>query len=270
MSRHGAEIRGLRRLARDRDREPSIRRNQSNISHMPQLFHLPERAYTCVSSPYSASVARSNLTHSYLIPGKNGSLKPGERLLNYVWYCNYAANSPEFHNLMTDTEGHHHRITMPMGKMRPEVYARQKAYADKILPAAFAEVVRLTQQPFVQCITDASAPRAVFFDVSSLAFIPAHLDNGYWRLEWLTQQSTPLTYLRATSSWPATLCAPSAPTSARAPTKPPCMLSFCAAPSHTTTFHQTPKTTKLYSAPAAKPTHSPSKPTSPKSCGTPR
>ncbi|KAL8894991.1 MAG: hypothetical protein Q9207_008345 [Kuettlingeria erythrocarpa] len=100
----------------------------------------------------------------YLIPGKNGSLKPGERLLNYVWYRNYAADSPELHDLMTDTQGRRHRVTMPMGKLRPEISAQQKAHADKILPAAFAEVVRLTKHPFVQCITDASAPRAVFFD----------------------------------------------------------------------------------------------------------
>ncbi|KAI4142319.1 MAG: hypothetical protein LQ341_003250 [Variospora aurantia] len=99
----------------------------------------------------------------YLIPGKNGSLKSGERLLNYVWYCNYAANSHELRNLMTDTEGHYHRVTMPMGKIRPEACARQMVYADKILPTAFAEVVRSNKQPFVQCITDAAAPQAVFF-----------------------------------------------------------------------------------------------------------
>ncbi|KAI4161553.1 MAG: hypothetical protein L6R39_000043 [Caloplaca ligustica] len=99
----------------------------------------------------------------YLIPGKDGSLKSGERLLNYVWYCNYAIDSPELSNLMTDTEGHRHRVTMPMGKLRPEVCAEQKLYAEKVLPAAFTEVVWMTTQPFVQCITDVSAPKAVFF-----------------------------------------------------------------------------------------------------------
>lgn len=66
---------------------------------------------------------------------------------------------------MTDTEGHCHRITMPMDKMRPEVCAQHKLNADRLLPSAFAEVVRATSQPFVQCITEASAPKAVFFDV---------------------------------------------------------------------------------------------------------
>lgn len=137
-----------------------------------------EGIYLCKFN-YVACTTRSNLTSSYLIPGKNGSLKSGERLLNYVWYCNYAANSPELRNLMTDTEGHYHRITMPRGKMRPEVCAQQMVHAEKILPAAFAEVVRSTKQPFVQCITEAAATQAVFFDVSSLAFTynPLHTGN---------------------------------------------------------------------------------------------
>ncbi|KAI4241562.1 MAG: hypothetical protein L6R40_004542 [Gallowayella cf. fulva] len=100
----------------------------------------------------------------YLIPGDNGSMKPGERLLNYVWYCNYAANSPELSDLMTDTEGHRHRITMPIGKMRPDVFTRQKLHGERVLPAPYAEVVQKTAQPFVQCITDVSARKAVFFE----------------------------------------------------------------------------------------------------------
>ena len=100
-----------------------------------------------------------------MIPGKTGSLLRGERLLNYVWYCNYAADSPEFVNLMTDIDGHRHRITMPIGKMRPEMWSAQKEFATEVLPAAFAEIVLKTEQPLVQCITDVSAPKAVHFNV---------------------------------------------------------------------------------------------------------
>ena len=172
MPRHGAKIRRLRRVARNHYRESNIRRNQSTVSQIRQLLHIPRRAYSCVSSlNVVLSAARFNLNYSYLIPGKNGSLRPGERLLNYVWYWNYAANSPELRDLMTDTEGHHHRVTMPMGKIRPEVCVRQRTYADKVLPVAFAELVRSTKNPFIQCITDVSAPRAVFFDVSPLAVL---------------------------------------------------------------------------------------------------
>lgn len=101
----------------------------------------------------------------YTIPGKKGSLQPGQRLFNYVWYCNYPDGSRECANLMTDIEGHKHRITMPMGKMRPEVWSAQKKYAREILPAPIAELVEKTKQPFVQCITDVFAPKAVHYEV---------------------------------------------------------------------------------------------------------
>lgn len=100
----------------------------------------------------------------YTIPGKNGSLDEGERLLNYVWYCNYPEDSQEHVDLMTDNENHRHRVTMPMGKMRDEAWTAQKAYAQQILPAPFAEIVLKTQQPFVQCITDVNTPRACHLD----------------------------------------------------------------------------------------------------------
>ena len=56
---------------------------------------------------------------------------------------------------------------MPMGKMRPEVWSAQKEYAKGLLPAPFSELVVKTAQPFVQCITDVSAPKAVHFEVNS-------------------------------------------------------------------------------------------------------
>ena len=84
-----------------------------------------------------------------------------------MWYCNYTEDSPEYVNLLTDIDGHKHRITMPMGKMRPEVWFAQKDYAKGLLPAPFAELVEKTAQPFVQCITDVSAPKAVHFEVNT-------------------------------------------------------------------------------------------------------
>ncbi|CZT44924.1 uncharacterized protein RSE6_05177 [Rhynchosporium secalis] len=36
---------------------------------------------------------------AYLIPGKNGSISPGSRLMNWVWYYNYPLDSPEYLDL---------------------------------------------------------------------------------------------------------------------------------------------------------------------------
>ncbi|CZR59540.1 related to 2-polyprenyl-6-methoxyphenol hydroxylase and related FAD-dependent oxidoreductases [Phialocephala subalpina] len=101
---------------------------------------------------------------SYLIPGENGSLEPGKRLINWVWYCNYPADSPEYKDLMTDSDGHFHHTTMPVGKIQDQLWTQQKEHAKDVLPAAFSELVCATKMPFVQAITDVISPQASFFN----------------------------------------------------------------------------------------------------------
>ena len=101
---------------------------------------------------------------SYVIPGENGSLEPGKRLINWVWYCNYPEESTAFKELMTDSDGKHHYITLPVGKMRKDILQGQREYARKVLPPQFADIVGDTKQPFIQAITDVISPRNSFFD----------------------------------------------------------------------------------------------------------
>jgi 2-polyprenyl-6-methoxyphenol hydroxylase-like FAD-dependent oxidoreductase len=98
---------------------------------------------------------------AYTISGKNGTTTPGKRLLNWVWYVNYAEDSQEHVELMTDKEGKRHHVTLPPGGIRDEVWEKQKARAENMLPPQFAELVGKTEVPFVQAITDVVAPAAV-------------------------------------------------------------------------------------------------------------
>ncbi|KAL8752707.1 MAG: hypothetical protein Q9184_005653 [Pyrenodesmia sp. 2 TL-2023] len=99
----------------------------------------------------------------YTIPGENGSLEPGRRLLNYVWYTNMAADSSDFQQAMTDTAGRQHHHTLPIGKMRSQVWEKQRKLAHQILPPPFAELVDKTTQPFISAISDIDVGQAVFF-----------------------------------------------------------------------------------------------------------
>jgi 2-polyprenyl-6-methoxyphenol hydroxylase-like FAD-dependent oxidoreductase len=104
---------------------------------------------------------------AYLIPGENGTLEPGKRLINFVYYTNFPspsldAPSPELAELMTDVDGSRHRITMPPGKTDPQAWEKQREIAREKLPPQFAELVRDTKAPFVQVITDAIAPTNEF------------------------------------------------------------------------------------------------------------
>ena len=96
---------------------------------------------------------------AYTIPGKNGSLESGNRLVNWVWYWNVSVSEPEYGEIMTDSSGNNHRFTLPTGgKMAHQVWERQKTRARAILPPQFAELVEKTMAPFVQAITDVQPP----------------------------------------------------------------------------------------------------------------
>ncbi|KAI9820438.1 MAG: hypothetical protein M1832_003771 [Thelocarpon impressellum] len=100
----------------------------------------------------------------YTIPGEHGTLAPGRRLLNWVWYANYPADSAAYAELMTDRDGASHHFTMPAGKMREELWLSQKERAEEILPPQFCELLKKTETPFVQAITDVLSPKVLFFD----------------------------------------------------------------------------------------------------------
>lgn len=106
---------------------------------------------------------------AYLIPGEDGTLEPGQRFINFVYYKNtkprrLADKSAEFRELMTDVDGKYHRITLPPGKIDPVAWKKQCEIAREVLPPQFAELVCSTDKPFVQAITDVISPTNEFLD----------------------------------------------------------------------------------------------------------
>jgi 2-polyprenyl-6-methoxyphenol hydroxylase-like FAD-dependent oxidoreductase len=102
-----------------------------------------------------------NLT--YTIPGTNGAVEPGSRLLNFVWYTNFAEGEQELEQVMTDKDGKRRRVTIPPGMMRPEAWEMVKKRGRDRLPPQMSEMVEKTKQPFVQCITDVTSPTNDFY-----------------------------------------------------------------------------------------------------------
>ncbi|KAK5075933.1 hypothetical protein LTR70_009897 [Exophiala xenobiotica] len=97
---------------------------------------------------------------AYLIPGINGTVEPGQRLINFVYYTLFPEGSKELDEILTDKDGVRHRITMPPGKTDPKAWEKQKAIARDRLPPQFAEIICATKAPFVQAITDVPPPPA--------------------------------------------------------------------------------------------------------------
>lgn len=95
---------------------------------------------------------------AYAIPSQSGSLVPGERLMNLVWYYNCPAGDP-LDDLLTDREGVRRPWSVPPGYVRPELLARVRAEAEETMAPVVREVADGAQDLFIQVIFDVASPR---------------------------------------------------------------------------------------------------------------
>jgi 2-polyprenyl-6-methoxyphenol hydroxylase-like FAD-dependent oxidoreductase len=97
----------------------------------------------------------------YLIPGPDGSLTPGHRRLNWVWYLN-AAPGEELDRVLTDKDGRRREFSVPQGFVAPDMLGWLHRQAHHTLPPTFLRVVKATGDPFVQTIHDLAVPNMAF------------------------------------------------------------------------------------------------------------
>lgn len=93
----------------------------------------------------------------YTIPGMDGELEVGRRLLNYVWYRN-VADGPELHELTTDVRGFEAPVSLHPGAVQQRYIDELKAAAVTDLAPAVAEVVVGTEEPYLQVVFDTRIP----------------------------------------------------------------------------------------------------------------
>jgi 2,6-dihydroxypyridine 3-monooxygenase len=97
----------------------------------------------------------------YPIPSRHGSVAPGDRLVNVVWYRNYVEGG-DLEELLTDRHGERREVSVPPGAVREVHTAEARAVAAARLPAPIAEVVERVEQLFVQVVLDLEVPRMAF------------------------------------------------------------------------------------------------------------
>lgn len=99
---------------------------------------------------------------SYMVPSASGSLEPGERLINFIWYINEAREDLEA--ILTDRiDGHIHHNFVPEGHVRRDIWEARRQQAKELpLPAPFLELVERIHEPYVQVVTEYCSPRAAF------------------------------------------------------------------------------------------------------------
>ena len=97
----------------------------------------------------------------YPIPGLDGSVEPGDRLINFVWYRNYLEGG-DLNDVLTDRSGVRRELSLPPGAAADHHIAEVRATAEARLPAPLAAVVTQTEQPFVQVVYDIEVDRMAF------------------------------------------------------------------------------------------------------------
>ena len=97
----------------------------------------------------------------YPIPGLEGETAPGQRLFNLVWYRNYSTGG-QLEDLLTDISGVQREVSLPPGAVAPHHIAEMQTHAKAHLPAAIAELIVKTQQPFIQVVFDLTIDQMAF------------------------------------------------------------------------------------------------------------
>jgi 2,6-dihydroxypyridine 3-monooxygenase len=127
---------------------------------------VPERALPAASRElFGDAITYQVLNDSHIlvypIPGLDGALTPGQRLVNFVWYVN-VAEGEDLDELMTGRDGVRRAVSLPPGAARPAAVAALRHAAASELAAPIAAVVADVAEPFVQVVYDIGVPRMAF------------------------------------------------------------------------------------------------------------
>ncbi|WP_264160606.1 FAD-dependent monooxygenase [Burkholderia sp. AU33545] len=101
--------------------------------------------------------APGELFMAFLIPSLDGSLAPGARRFNWLWYRN-EADPDALRRHLTDRNGHVHHASVHPGQLADDTIATLRQLAVERLPASLSQLVLATRAPFNQAIVDALSP----------------------------------------------------------------------------------------------------------------
>jgi 2,6-dihydroxypyridine 3-monooxygenase len=96
----------------------------------------------------------------YPIPGYDGEVEPGKRLMNIVWYRN--ASAEELEALLLDINGERRYVSVPPGLVNARAIDEMREAARAELAPQLCEVVENIPEPFIQVVYDINVPQMAF------------------------------------------------------------------------------------------------------------
>ena len=118
--------------------------------------HLSAKTYEALHDAITYQVMPHSHILVYPIPGLDGAVEPGRRLVNMVWYRNVA--EPDLAEFLTDSGGVRRAISLPPNSVRADQVDEMRRFAADHLAPPIAEMVASVPEPFVQAVYDIEVP----------------------------------------------------------------------------------------------------------------
>lgn len=115
-------------------------------------------AQTALSERFAFYDAPNVHALGYLVPGADGSLAPGSRRYNCVWYRPHSESDGELASILTDRRGVTHPYSLSPGMMSDHWRSEFIEAAADLLPPPFSSVIAAEEDPFIQAICDYVTP----------------------------------------------------------------------------------------------------------------
>ena len=109
-----------------------------------------------IFAPFGFFLPRDTQIIGYPIAGPGNDLRPGHRQYNFVWYS--AVPPAALDDMLTDTAGHRHAMSIPPPLIRAEVLEAMMEDARTRLSAPFVDVLTRGERPFFTPIYDHHSP----------------------------------------------------------------------------------------------------------------
>ncbi|MGV8920051.1 MAG: FAD binding domain-containing protein [Pseudomonas sp.] len=137
-------------------------------------MQLPQAAKQQLYEDFVFQQDPQSLMLEYMVPGVDGSTAEGKRRFNWLWYLPVAPGAA-LDRVLSGRDGQRRGYSVSPGNLAPEQEAWIRTQGEARANPAFRELMRQTDEIFVQAIIDFKAPKMVFNRVlltGDAAFIP--------------------------------------------------------------------------------------------------
>lgn len=121
----------------------------------------PEFAKTGIYENFVFQHDPESMMLAYMVPGIDGSVEPGKRRYNWVWYLK-ASSGAELDSVFTDRNGMRRTHSIPPGMLAPKQESWIRSMGEEQLNPIFRALLQGTEEIFVQAIQDLQAPKMAF------------------------------------------------------------------------------------------------------------